>query len=226
MNDGKTALVTGANKGIGHEICRQLREAGFTVILTARDLQKGRQAAMALGCEFLQMDVSDPQSVSAAAGAVKEKYGRLDVLVNNAGIIVNGSDSASARLEDVKKTFDTNFFGAFCVSNVFTPLLKKSKDARIISVSSGMGSILEPGGGYFAYRTSKAALNAMTAIMAIDLAGSVKVNAICPGWVKTDMGGSGAPRNVKQGADTVTWLATEKNIPTGKLFRDRKEINW
>lgn len=223
----RVALVTGANKGIGYEICRQLAEAGLDVILTARDPTKGKKAADALGVHFLQIDITDEGSISAAAEHVKKEFGKLDVLVNNAGIIVNSNDSTKVTLKDMKTTFETNFFGMFAVSQAFISLLKKSDGGRIINITSGMGSLTEPGGSHLAYRTSKTAVNGLTTVMAIDLAPyNIKVNCLCPGWVRTDMGGKSAPRSVKQGADTAFWLATEKKIPTGKIFRDRKEIEW
>ncbi|HEY6160432.1 MAG TPA: SDR family oxidoreductase [Bacteroidia bacterium] len=232
MAERKIALVTGGNKGIGFEVCRQLAEKGFAVILTARDEKKGKKATSELASGkmeviFQQLDVSDANSIEQAKEFVASTFGRLDVLVNCAGIIVNSADSTKVKLEEVKETFETNFFGMFAVSQACIPLLKKSHDARIINFSSGMGSLNEPGGTHFAYRTSKTAVNGLTAVMSVDLAPhNIKVNCLCPGWVRTDMGGKGAPRSVAEGADTAVWLATADNIPTGKIFQDRKQIEW
>jgi NAD(P)-dependent dehydrogenase (short-subunit alcohol dehydrogenase family) len=232
MSHKKIALVTGANKGIGFEVCRQLAEKGFSVILTARDELRGKKATAKLASGkteviFRQMDVTDETSIKTAVKFVDHTFGRLDVLVNCAGIIVNSADSTKAKLNEVKETFETNFFGMFAVSQAFIPLLKKSEDARIINFSSGMGSLNDPGGTHFAYRTSKTAVNGLTAVMSVDLTPHrIKVNCLCPGWVRTDMGGKGAPRSVAEGADTAVWLATAENIPTGKIFRDREQIEW
>jgi NAD(P)-dependent dehydrogenase (short-subunit alcohol dehydrogenase family) len=232
MADKKIALVTGANKGIGFEICRQLANAGIQVILTARDQEKGETAVNLLRKEnpdlaFFKADVANPSEIKSLAAFIQKEYGQLDILINNAGILPDQDNSLKADLDKAKKVLDTNFFGAWNMCQQLLPLLQKSNDGRIINVSSGMGSFDEMGGGYAAYRISKTALNALTVIMGAELSGSkIKVNAICPGWVKTDMGGSGAPRNVSQGADTAVWLATEPNIPTGKFFRDRKIIKF
>ena len=225
----RIALVTGANRGIGFEICRQLAETGFQVVLTSRDEKKAEAAAHRIGpsVSFQVLDVRDERSVRDALESVKRRFGRLDVLVNNAGISKGSKTLENADMEDIKRIMETNFFGPIRVSKTFLPLLRKSDDARIINVSSAMGSLEDLGGGYAAYRLSKAGLNAQTILLASELKGSsVKVYAMCPGWVRTDMGGPFAPRSVPEGADTVTWLATTSDARSGAWYRDRREIPW
>lgn len=225
----RIALVTGANRGIGYESCRQLAALGFGVVLTARDEKKGEAAARRLGSSvsFQTLDVRDERSVRDAFESVKRQFGRLDVLVNNAGISKGSKTLEDADLEDLKRIMETNFFGPIRVSKTFLPLLRKSDDARIINVSSAMGSLDDLGGGYAAYRLSKAGLNAQTILLANELKGSsIKVFAMCPGWVRSDMGGLFAPRSLEQGADTITWLATTSDARSGAWYRDRREIPW
>lgn len=225
----KVMLITGGNRGIGLEICRQLAEQNHNVILTARDQEKGKTALMKLpsGVEFLQIDMNNNSTFESAKDFIENKYGRLDVLINNAGIISSGKGVDTAKMEEIRSVMETNFFGPVELTQTFLPLLKKSKEARIVNVSSGMGSLSEMGSGYAAYRMSKTALNSFTAILAQDLSSeNIKVNSICPGWVRTDMGGSNASRSVEQGADTAVWLASADEIPDGKFLRDRKVIDW
>lgn len=230
----KVALVTGANKGIGLEICRQLAKQDFKVILTSRDEARGKKAceelkALDLDIDFHQLEVSDETSVTKAFNYVNETYGRLDVLVNNAGILKHhDQDVFEVPLDEIKEVVETNFYGALLVTQKFVPLMKKNNYGRIINVSSGMGQLNDMGGGYYGYRISKVSLNAITKIIASELKGTnILINTICPGWVKTDMGGSSATRSVEKGADTAIWLANlADNGPSGKFFRDRKEIPW
>ena len=225
----RIALVTGANRGIGFEICRQLAEIGFQVVLTARDEKKAEASAHRLGASvsFQVLDVRDERSVRDALESVKRRFGRLDVLVNNAGISKGSKTLEDADVEDIKRIMETNFFGPIRTTKAFLPLLRKSDDARIINVSSAMGSLNELGGGYAAYRLSKAGLNAQTILLASELKGSsVKVFSMCPGWVRSDMGGPFAPRSLREGADTVTWLATTSDARSGAWYRDRREIPW
>lgn len=224
----KIAVVTGANRGIGKEICRQLAEKGFQVMATGRDLLKIQQAAGEIGhgTVAFQLNVSDPSSCDRFYRELAEKYTSVDVLVNNAGIIGN-KPATAFDMGQMHAVMNVNLYGAMYVTKALWPLLERSKEARVINVSSGMGSLHDvQTGGYTAYRLSKWSLNGYTMLLAADAPANIKVNCICPGWVKTDMGGPNAPRTVQQGADTVVWLATEKTIPTGKFFRDRKEINW
>ncbi len=228
----KVILVTGANRGIGKETVRQLARAGHKTILTGRHADHVRDTQDALAAEGIitdacPLDVRDDNSVKHLVKFVTDRYGKLDVLVNNAGIFLDGKDSTRADIEVIRDTFDTNVLGPYRLIEGLLPLLKESGDARIINVSSGMGGLTEMNGGYPGYRISKTALNAVTKIFANDLAADkISVNSICPGWVKTDMGGERATREVEQGAETIVWLATADKVPTGKFLRDKKEIPW
>ncbi|MBX3720936.1 MAG: SDR family oxidoreductase [Turneriella sp.] len=228
----KVILVTGANRGIGRETIRQLARQGHKTILTGRNAERVRQAQDDLAAEGIitdacPVDVRDDNSVAHLVRFIADRYGKLDVLVNNAGVFLDGSDSAKADIEIIRDTFDTNVLGPYRLIEKLLPFLKKSGDARIINISSGMGGLSEMNGGYPGYRISKTALNAVTRIFANDLgAEKIRVNSVCPGWVKTDMGGERATREVDQGAETVVWLATADNIPNGKFLRDKKEISW
>jgi NAD(P)-dependent dehydrogenase (short-subunit alcohol dehydrogenase family) len=223
-----TALVTGANRGIGRETARQLAERGHEVIVSARDEDKAREAAEAIGGRPLQLDVSDPASIERAAAAVAQDPGSLDVLVNNAGI---GSDfgvsGTDPDFDALQRALDTNFFGAYRLAVALLPLLRRSEHARVVNVSSGMGGITEMGGWSPGYRVSKAALNAMTRILSTELEGDgIKVNSACPGFVATDMGSQfGATKPVEDAASGVVWLATlPDDGPSGGFFRDGKPI--
>ncbi|MEA3208247.1 MAG: hypothetical protein QOE70_1304 [Chthoniobacter sp.] len=227
----KTALITGANKGIGYEVARQLATRGFHVFLGARNPDSGRKAAQALGADratFIQLDVADAESVTAAARKISKSADHLDVLVNNAGILFDG-DSAilEVELELVRKTLETNTLGPLRVTQAFAPLLAQSSAPRVINVSSGGGQLTDGADGWApAYCFSKTALNGVTSQLAAALP-KCAVNSVCPGWVRTDMGGANATRSVAEGADTIVWLATEApQSLTGKFLRDRQEIPW
>jgi NAD(P)-dependent dehydrogenase (short-subunit alcohol dehydrogenase family) len=230
----KTILVTGANRGIGLEICRQLAELGHTVLLTARDKAKGEVAARSLEGDVyaFELDVTKDESVNSCAGNVSAQFDRLDVLINNAAIYkLPGTRAAplrSATAEEVMTIMNTNFFGPLRMNAAFLPLLRKSPEGRVINISSGMGAWDDlRWGGHAGYRMSKVGLNALTVQLAAELGDTpIKVNAMCPGWVRTDMGGAGASRSVKKGAETAVWLATAEKIPTGKFWRDQREIEW
>ena len=233
MIQQKIILVTGANKGIGFEICRQLAKKGLTVIMTARNQERGMKAVdqlkqQDLSVDFHLLDVTDPLAVHPLKDDLDKKYGRLDVLINNAGIFIDDEmDSLNVGMDTVRKTFETNLIGPFLVSQVMLPLLKKSDDGRVINISSGLGQLHDAGSGYPSYSISKTALNMLTVKMAADLRGrKIKVNTVCPGWVQTDMGGQEAPGTAEEGADTAVWLATASKIPNGKFLRDRKVIDW
>lgn len=221
------ALVTGANRGIGFEIARQFTAKGFTVLLGARDADEGQAAAERLGAEWLPLDVAETESVSEAVDWVRSEHGHLDVLVNNAGLLLDeGAGVLDLDETALLATLQVNLLGAWRVSAAFAPLL--TEGGRIINVSSGAGQLSRMGTWAPAYSVSKAALNAHTLQLAQALAGrGIAVNAMCPGWVRTRMGGPGAPRSVEEGADTALWLATEAPSElSGKFFRNRKEIPW
>jgi NAD(P)-dependent dehydrogenase (short-subunit alcohol dehydrogenase family) len=228
--DKRIAVVTGGNRGIGLEICRQLAHAGMHVILTARDEAKGKTAAKKLGVESHPLDVDSDESVKAFARWITDTHGRCDVLVNNAGVMLDprGSRVPDAKIGTFRDTLETNVLGPLRMIQVILPLMKKQGYGRIVNMSSGQGQLSDMGVGTPAYRVSKTALNALTRTTAAELHGSgILVNAMCPGWVRTDMGGSGAPRSVEQGADTALWLATLPDKgPSGGYFKDRKPIPW
>lgn len=224
----KTVLITGANRGIGREIARQMSDLNWQVIVAARNLQSAQEVSSQLGHDTfaIQLDVTNEDSIKIAAEKVSEQFGRLDVLVNNAAIMGNAS-MRSFDLQEINQTMDTNFMGPVRTSKYFLPLLKKADDSRIINLSSGMGELASlRSGGYGAYRLSKTSLNAFTILLASELQGSVKVFAMCPGWVQTDMGGKGAPRPVSKGAETAVWLATDRHPVSGNFYRDKNVINW
>jgi NAD(P)-dependent dehydrogenase (short-subunit alcohol dehydrogenase family) len=243
MHAKKVALVTGANKGIGFEICHQLGKHGFTVVLAVRDERKGTDAAARLKGEGLDvhnivLDVTNPSSAETAALWLDERFGRLDVLVNNAGVgfeFAEGTKPSQLKMETLRATYETNFFGVFAVIQHLLPLLRKSAPARIINQSSTLGSLgmsSDPGSPTYgtnllAYNSSKTALNGLTLAFAKELAEDrVSVNSVCPGWVKTDLGSDAAPRTVEQGAAIAVKLTTMDDPPTGKFLDDRGEILW
>jgi NAD(P)-dependent dehydrogenase (short-subunit alcohol dehydrogenase family) len=223
------SLVTGANRGIGREVCRQLAGRGHTVLLTARDAGAAAAAARPItGAEPLRLDVTDPASVAEAAAAVADRYGKLDVLVNNAAISYDTWQRAvTADLGVVRQAAETNLYGPWLIAERFLPLLRNSDHPRIVNVSSEAGSLTSMGGGTPAYAVSKAALNALTRMLAAELrAERILVNAVCPGWVATDMGGPGG-RPVAEGAASVVWAATlPDDGPTGGFFRDGRPLPW
>ena len=222
------SLVTGANRGIGREVCRQLAELGHTVILTARDAAAAAEAARAVDAEARQLDVTDPASVARAARWTQDRYGKLDVLVNNAAITYDTWQRAvTADLAVVREAAETNLCGPWLMVQEFLPLLRNSDHPRIVNVSSEAASLASLGGGTPAYTASKVALNALTRMLADELhQDRVLVNAVCPGWVATDMGGPGG-RPVAEGAASVVWAATLPDSgPTGGFFRDGRPLPW
>ena len=233
MDGPIVALVTGANRGIGLEVCRQLGALGYAVLLGSRDLAKGERAVAGLAQEGhvvqpCQLDVTDLESIERARVRVAADFGRLDVLVNNAAILYDTWQHAvDADLAQVREALETNLFGAWNMVRAFLPLLRKSRHARVVNVSSEAGSLAGMGGGTPAYSLSKAALNALTRMLAAELREhGVLVNAVCPGWVATDMGGAGG-RPVAAGAASVVWAATlPDGGPTGGFFRDGRLLQW
>jgi NAD(P)-dependent dehydrogenase (short-subunit alcohol dehydrogenase family) len=230
---GPVVLVTGGNRGIGVEICRQLAARGARVVLTARKPAAGTAAAKKLAAQnlavvFHPLDVTDAKSIVAMRDFLQATCGRLDVLINNAGIIAKGeADALKVDLATVRATLETNTLAPLHLIQMLAPLLKRSKSGRIVNISSGMASLSDNDGGHGAYRISKTALNAVTATLAAELKGAVAVNSVCPGWVKTDMGGPHAEYDVAEGADTAVWLALDApQSLTGKFLRDRKVIPW
>ncbi len=229
----RVALVTGANRGIGFEVCRQLAGRGFVVILTAREAAKAKAAAKKLAkvgsVEPLLLNVADARTIETAASEVSSRYDHLDVLINNAGINYDTWETAAnADINGtVMDTITTNLLGPWRVCQAFLPLLRKSHAARIVNVSSESGSLAEMGAGPPAYQVTKAALNAFTRTLAGELRRArILVNAVCPGWVATDMGGGGG-RPVAEGAAGIVWAATlPDNGPTGGFFRDGKPLPW
>jgi NAD(P)-dependent dehydrogenase (short-subunit alcohol dehydrogenase family) len=235
----QVALVTGSNRGIGFEIAKQLALKKIQVVLTSRNPTIGEAALRKLTRDgakkvvFMQLDVSNQVSVDGLSNEVEKTFGRLDILVNNAGILIDRDDvvASNADLEIVKATLETNLIGAWRMCKAFIPLMKKNGYGRIVNVSSGAGQFeyMATSGGYWpAYSVSKTSLNALTVMLASELRGTnILVNAVCPGWVRTDMGGRNAPRSVEEGAATPVWLATlPDGGPTGYNYYDKRQISW
>jgi len=229
----RIALITGANRGIGLEIGKQLLLKEWTVIFSSRNMAVGRPLVNELRetyktAWFVQLNVTEQESINYMSEYVMEEHGRLDVLINNAGVHLDENQSfLEVDFKDVRTTMETNLYGPLLVTRALLPALRKSDDARIINISSRMGQLSGMEGNSPAYRMSKTALNALTVIMSKELASDgIRVNTMCPGWVRTDMGGPGAPKSLEEGADTAIWLATEKDIPTGQYISERKEIAW
>jgi NAD(P)-dependent dehydrogenase (short-subunit alcohol dehydrogenase family) len=234
MAHARTALVTGANRGIGLEVCRQLLQRGLRIILTARDRAKAERAARTLedgGADIAAeaLDVTDAASIQTLACSLAERGDYVDVLVNNAAILVAESRGIlQTPLTDLRATFDTNVFGAVAVAQAFVSSMIERRYGRIVNVSSEAGQLASMGTYAPAYSMSKTALNAFTRQLASATRGTgVLVNSACPGWVRTDMGGRSAPKSVEAGADTIVWLATlPANGPSGGFFSERREIDW
>jgi len=238
MAETRIALVTGANRGIGLEIVRQLSREGLLAVLCSRDVNKGREAAAKLASEGLEppvvaLDVTSDESVTAAIAEVMNLFGRIDVLVNNAGVLREGQSPEDSKVLDVspqlvRDTYETNTIGPLRMIKAVVPIMLKGEYGRVVNVSSGAGQLADMQSGYPAYRMSKAALNALTRATAAELGPlPIKVNAMCPGWVRTEMGGPNATRTVGQGAETAVWLSMLPDTgPTGGFFRDKAPIAW
>lgn len=230
------ALVTGANRGLGLEVSRRLAAAGMRVYLGSRDLGKGQQAAEQLReqgfeVEPIVLDVTDDKEVSAAREFIEKNSGTLDVLINNAGVYVDEDASIfDVMPESFRRTMAVNFYGALGMCREFVPSMVHRGYGRVVNVSSGYGALTDMGGHHPAYRVSKAAMNALTRIVAVeadDGDGNIKVNSVSPGWVRTDMGGQEATLSVEEGADGIVWAATlPDDGPTGGFFRFGKQIDW
>lgn len=229
----KVVLVTGGNRGLGLQLCKELTQEGFEVILSARSKQNATDQIHLIksidpnaAINFCELVLDDEESIKNAKTWIEEKYGRLDVLVNNAAILVDSKSTTEVTMDEIEKSLRTNFYGPFLLSQTMLPLLKKSK-GKIINVSSRMGSFNEMNGGYAAYRLSKTILNSLTVIMANDVAQlGVRAVAVCPGWVKTDMGGNSAPRSLEEGTSGIKWLVTEDEFESGKFYRDKHLIDF
>ncbi len=242
MSTKKVALITGANRGLGFEIARQLGRQGIIVLLGARSPKIGEEAAAKLRRENIEaytltLDVTHSPSAQRAHDFIEREYGKLDILVNNAGVMHDATLKPSETpVETMRDVFETNFFGVVDVTQTLLPLLRKSDAGRIVNLSSSLGSHTlqsdpaDPLGGYkvLGYDSSKSALNMFTVELAAELRDTpVKVNSACPGWVKTDMGGPNAPGTVEQGADTPVWLATlPPDGPSGGFFNSRQPVPW
>ena len=229
----KVAIVTGGNRGIGREIARQLARAQVSVVIGARDPAKGEKAAAEMKAEGLEvaslpLDVIDTRSVRRFVEQVDRQFGAPGILVNNAGVF---PEHYEAKVTEVptsiwRETLETNLFGAVRMCREVVPMMQRVKYGRIVNISSGMGQMHKMGPGSPAYRVSKAALNALTRIMSRDDE-RLRVNAVCPGWVKTDLGGPGASRSVEQGARGIVWAATlSAGGPRGGFYRDGKPLDW
>ena len=236
MSRDRVILVSGGNRGLGLAACREFAALGHKVLLGSRDPRAGAAAAQAIGggnIETLGLDVTSPADIDAAARHIEEHYGRLDVLVNNAGIMIDGEAGASTSIRDadigiIERTLEVNTLAPIRLINALLPLLERVDDARIVNLSSGMGQLADMGGNHPAYRLSKTALNAVTRIYAAELdPARFSINSVCPGWVRTDMGGAGAELAPEEGVDTVVWLATaDEARVSGGFYRQRQRIDW
>lgn len=235
MTNRTIAVITGANRGLGRAAALRLAKHGHRVVATARriaDLEplRAELARDRIEIDCRQVDVTVDDSVTDLRRWLAERHGRVDVLINNAGISIGRFNMSilDLPLDDLRTTLETNLFGVLRVTQALLPLMRDSPGGRVVNLSSGMGQLADMGSGAAAYRISKTALNAVTRILAVELAGTpIKVNAVCPGWCRTDMGGPDAPRTAEEGIDTVIWLATlPDDGPSGGFFRDRQPIPW
>ncbi len=233
--DKPVAVVTGGNRGIGFETCRQLARRGFHVILGSRDPAKGQRAADELranGADVvaLSLDVADPASIATLREELQVQVGRVDVLVNNAGIIGSHYMQSILRVSDpeILTAFEVNFLGPLHMCQAIVPLMQDRGHGRIVNVSSGMGQLHDMGSGAPPYRVSKASINVLTRVLARELESTdILVNSVCPGWVRTALGGQEAPRSLEEGAQGIVWAATlPEGGPTGGFFRDGEPIPW
>jgi NAD(P)-dependent dehydrogenase (short-subunit alcohol dehydrogenase family) len=231
----RVVVVTGGNRGIGLEICQQLARLDLIVVLTSRHEKYGMDAVAdfnkrELSVRFHQLDVTSPSQILKLTDFLSKEFGRCDCLVNNAGIFLDNKDSnfLNTDVTTVRQTMETNVYGPYLLCQALLPLMKKNNYGRIVNISSGLGQLNDMDRGFTAYRMSKTAINVVTKVLAAELSGTnILVNSMCPGWVKTRMGGPDATRSVEDGADTAVWLSTlPDGGPTGKIFRDRQEVSW
>ena len=235
---GRLALVTGANRGLGLEIARQLAGSGAHVVLAARDENKAAAAAnelagLGLSVEPLALDVDDPGAIARAIASVMTRRGPLDILVNNAGILLDGDNAGSASALEMTRerllaSLSTNMLGPMHTMQAVLPAMRQRGYGRIVNISSRAGQLDELRRGFPSYRVSKSALNSLTRVVAAEFQDcDIKINAMCPGWLRTSMGGPNAPLTAAEGAATAIWLATlPEDGPTGGFFRDRKPLAW
>jgi len=235
QNKPLTAIVTGANRGLGYETCRQLAQRGYRVVLTSRDPAQGQAAVERLSRDkggdilFHPLDVTKAESIQVLHAFITEEFGAADVLVNNAAIYLDeGRHVLDVEMDVYRTTIETNLFGPLMLCLAFLPQMVQQNYGRVVNVSSGAGQIASMGRNTPSYRLSKLALNGLTLMLADAVRGSnVLVNAVCPGWARTDMGGPSAPVGVEQGVDTIVWLATlPDGGPQGGFFRRRQRIAW
>ena len=235
MSKHKIVLVTGCNRGIGLAACENLISKGHQVIATARDKKKGEKSINALranypnaNIELMKLDVSSQRDVSRVYNTISKKYGHIDCLINNAGILYNENVKDTSNLQ-LEKTLQVNLIGPFMMCRKFLPLLKKSKDPKIINVSSQLGSLENSGVDFAAYRVSKSGLNSLTRTLHFDQQSEkkkIKVFCVCPGWVHTDMGGPRAPRTPEQGASSILFPFYSKTAKSGSYLQDGKILPW
>ncbi|MFZ3047768.1 MAG: SDR family oxidoreductase [Desulfatirhabdiaceae bacterium] len=239
----KIALVSGGNRGIGLEICRQLSRKGISVFMGVRRIEAGKRAqhelaAQGLDVQPIHLDVNDSATIISTVMRIQKEYNKLDILVNNAGIDIDRRKTTALQVDEItlRQTLETNFFGPLRLCQACIPLMQKNDYGRIVNISSTLGSLsdmTDPESIYEgvhapAYRLSKAALNALTALFAKELRGTdILINSACPGWVRTDLGGANAPQSVEEGADTPVWLATlPRGGPSGGFFNSRRPLFW
>ena len=232
----KVSLVTGGNRGLGLAIVKELAAKGHMVYMGTRDLDKGSKTCAGLVKEGLkirpiELDVTKSSTIKDAVAKIKDENDYLDVLINNAGVMLDSGEGQNSVLNVdpviVMKTYEVNTVGALIMSQAIAPLMKEKGEGRIINISSGMGSLSEMEGGWAAYRMSKSSLNALTRILHAELNSfGISVNSVCPGWLRTDLGGESAPLSPEEGARTPVWLATMVDSPSGKFFRNKEEIEW
>lgn len=238
MTETRVALVTGANRGIGLETAAALARRGVLTVIGSRSVERGQAAVQSLEREGLTLpvvalDVTDEASVRAAVAETLGLFQRIDILINNAGVMLDGVASGAGTIatmtpQVMAATFDVNLHGPLRMLKAVLPIMRDQSYGRIVNVSSSLGQLAEMGAGHPAYRMSKTAQNALTRTAAAEIGqGPIKINAVCPGWVKTDMGGPDAPRSIAEGAETIVWAAClPEDGPTGGFFRDKAPIAW